>query len=89
MNQLKPQIHTRTTMIQKNLQTKSKDSPSKNRWIIIYSPKRIDRMTKNTKKPLSFEQNQSRNGNLKEEKSFNLELFLWKNLWNPAARSEY
>jgi len=40
MNRLKPQIHTTTTMIQENLQTKSKNSLSKNRWIITYSMNR-------------------------------------------------
>ena len=72
MNQLKPQIHTRTTMIQQTLQIKSKDSLSKNHWIIIYSTSRIDinLMTKNPKKRLSCEQNQSGNGEFERRKIF-------------------
>ena len=92
MNQLKPQIHTRTTMIQQNLQIQSKDSLSKNHCIIIYSTSRIDIniMTKNPKKRLSFEQNQSRNVEFERIKIFQFMISnFWKILENPAARSEY
>ena len=67
------------------IQTKSKDSLSKNHWIITYWM--INIMTQNPKKVFYLDQNKT--GGVKNKRKVFWFITLWKFFWNPVTGCEY